>query len=448
MAQSKPSVVAVGLEPEISRTIEDILKNTQVITIPMEIDTLLNPVETPPALVVAGPPKGISANELAQALRMNYPALPVYLVCTAKAGFERKTFIKNGFTDAFLLPMDIANLRNAISESLSEATQGAIRVYRPVKILDVDSDSQLEFETSVYMPVNKKYVKLNNAGDALDQERVEKLRKSKFNSIYVPADQMKKFYDYSGKRLRALGNSNPLGATERKEKLSTAVRELISTLFSEQAASFETGQAMMKDCQEIVKSFIIQGADTDWYSRIQQVLGERADNYSHASNVSTLAALFSMGLGVGKPEDLALAGLLHDIGIAELPAEIQILEPEQMSPEQLEQYKKHPQMSLKLLQSRKISIPETVIKAITQHHELYNGTGYPSGIFGDRISKEAQILSLADKFDYLTRLKEGKALMTPAQAVEHLRSEQVNDPSKIHYNPELIKKLLTLFPAQ
>ena len=87
------------------------------------------------------------------------------------------------------------------------------------------------------------------------------------------------------------------------------------------------------------------------------------------------------------------------------------------------------------------------MKMILQHHELYNGTGYPSGLFVDRICKEAQVLGLANTFDYMTCLKEGKPLMTPAQAVEALRQLQVNDPSKIHYNPELLKKLLTLFPA-
>jgi HD-GYP domain-containing protein (c-di-GMP phosphodiesterase class II) len=154
-----------------------------------------------------------------------------------------------------------------------------------------------------------------------------------------------------------------------------------------------------------------------------------------------------MGLGIGKPEDLALAGLLHDIGVAELPAEIQILDPDQMTPAQLEAYKKHPELSVNLIKSRKLIVSDIVSKAILQHHELYNGSGYPSGLFGDRICKEAQLIGLADRFDYLTRVRDGKPLMTPSQAVDHLRTLQVNDPSRIHYEPELLKKLLNLFPG-
>ncbi len=448
LANERPPILTIGLEPEIEKAIADILINTQIVTLPMNIDDLLSAEDSHPCLIISGPPKGeLSANELAQTLRMQYQNPPIFLCCVSRAGFERKEFIKNGFTDAFLMPMDTTTLRSAISETLAKATNGQIRVYRAVKMMDVEQGEVLDFDTSIYMPANNKYIKLSHAGDSLDEARIDKIKKSKFNNVYIPAEQMQNFYSYSAKRLKDFSGDSGTSLTERREKLGSAVRDLIGGLFTEHSASFESGQGILKDCGEIVKNFIMQGADSEWFLRIQQVLGERGDSYSHASNVSTLAALFSMGLGIGKPEDLALAGLLHDIGVAELPAEIQAKEPEDMSVEQMQIYKKHPEMSVNLIKSRKIIVPEIVMKAILQHHELYNGTGYPSGLFGDRICKEAQVLGLANTFDYMTCLKEGKPLMTPAQAVEVLRQQQVNDPSKIHYNPELLKKLLTLFPA-
>ena len=446
-APANPRVLSIGLTPEIEQAIGDLLQKAEVKAIPLDADALLGEISPSPDFVVSGPPTAeLPANEIAQSLRMQFQESPLFICCLKKEGFERKTLIKNGFTDAFLLPVETSSLRAAVSEALARASKGRIRTYRPVKIIDVEPGTELGFETSIYLPANKKYVKLSSAGEALESGRIEKIRNSKFSTIQVPAEQMNEFYSYSAKRLRDLGGS-AFSVTERREKLSGAVRDLISGLFSEQTASFDEGQAMMKDCGEIVKTYILDGAGSEWYARIQSVLGDRGDSYSHSANVSTLAALFSMGLGIGKPEDLALAGLLHDIGIAELPPEIQILDPEKMTKDQLEQYKKHPEMSVNLIKARKLIVPEIVSKAILQHHELFNGTGYPNGLFGDRICKEAQILGLADRFDYLTQVKEGQPLMKPAQAVEHLRSLQVADPSRIHYEPELLKKLMGLFPA-
>ena len=447
MSSEQINILIIGLETESEKAIEDILQKISIRRVPMERDSFLEPIAPPPPIVVCGAPKNeISANELAQALRMQYPDSLLYICGISRSGFERKSFIKNGFTDAFLMPFDTANLRTTLAENIAKMTGGKVQVFRPVKVIDVEPGTSLDFDTSLYLPANHRYVKLTHAGDSLDASLIERMKKNKFNSLYVPVDQMKNFYNYSAKRLRDLG-AGTFSVTERKEKLAVAIRDLISGLFTEQSSSFESGQGVLKDCGEIIKTFILQGADNDWYARILTVLGDKGDAYSHAANTSTLAALFSMGLGIGKPEDLALAGLLHDIGIAELPPEIQALDPADMTPAQFEIYKKHPELSAQLIKARKIIVPEIVMKAILQHHELYNGTGYPSGIFGDRICKEAQVLALANMFDYLTRLKDGKPLMTPSQAVEKLRLEQVNDPSKIHYNPELLKKLLTLFPA-
>lgn len=441
-----PNLLTIGLLPEIEESLGVLLKTASVTSIPLSMDALIADREIKPSIVLCGPPNAeVPAAEAAQALRMQNQDAVIFLCCTAKQGFERKALIKNGFTDAFLLPMDLDTLKTSLQSALTRASMGQIKSYRPVKIIDLEPGAELDFETSIYLPANKKYVKLSSAGDSLEEERIQRIKKSKFSSIQVPADQMKQFYAYSAKRLHALGGEG-VSTTEKKEKLSEAVRDLISGLFSEQTASFDAGQAMMKDCSEIVNAYILQGGENEWFTRIQTLLGDKGDSYSHSANISTLAALFSMGLGIGKPEDLALAGLLHDIGIAELPPEIQLLDPEQMTAGQLEEYKKHPDLSVNLIKNRKLIVPEIVMKAISQHHELYNGSGYPNGFYGDRICKEAQVLALADQFDYLTRMKEGRPLLTPRQAVEKMKTLQVTDPSKIHYDPELLKKLLTLFP--
>jgi len=446
-----PTILLISVEDDVKEELKDIFEKVKLVEIPLSTTAITGlPKDVEPGIILVRNPNatdGVAALELAQIIRMQFKEVPCFLYFKSKEGFQKNVLVQNGFNDVFLLPTDRAHLRSCLAEVLSIASLGAIRFYRSVKLIDINAGDILNFDTSLYLPTNHKYVKLSIAGDSLDEERIERIRGHHFSSIQVTLEQLGRFYEYTAQRLKNIQNSG-LNSTERREKLTHAIRELMSDLFEEDFSSYKTGQEIMKDCSEIVKSFILNDSKSDWYARIEQVLGNSGDDYSHSGNVSTLAALFSIGLGIGNPEEIALAGLLHDIGITELPYDIQNTPPEKMTPEQMSEYVKHPDLTINLIRSRKIVVSEQVTKMVLQHHELYNGDGYPKGLFGDRIMKEAQIIAIADRFDELTTIRDagtGK-LISPTQAVKMLKQEQLQNPSKIKYNPELLKNILALFP--
>jgi len=447
---SKPTILLIGVEEDIKNLLKDILSQVEVVEIPLDtkkIRTLDEKIN--PCLILAKTPTiqdGFLAPELAQLLRTSFQNQPCYLYFKSKDGFKKDLLNNNGFTEVFLLPTDSFHLRSCISEILSVYSLGSIRFYRSVKIIDIYPGDILNFDTSLYLPVNRKFVKLTNAGESLDEVRIQKIKDFHFSTIHVGIDQLNKFYEYTATRLHKIPKSN-LSVTEKTEKLKQAVRDLMQDMFDDQVATYESGQEILKDCTAIVKSYILQETTSDWYLRIEQVLGQSGDDYSHAGNTSTLAALFSIGLGIGNPEEIALAGLLHDIGITELPYNIQNTPPEKMSPEEFTEYTKHPELTVNLIKTRKIAVSENVSKIILQHHELYNGDGYPVGLFGERIMKEAQILAIADRFDELTGKSKGnQKSLKPIEAVQQLMDEQMANPSKIKYNPVLLENILSLFP--
>ncbi len=437
-----PTILMVGVASKVEEMIQPILSSATTVAMSMDVEKLLEETSLIPDVVLSGPPReGVSANLLAETLRKKYPEIPIYICFTEKSGFERKLFIRSGFTDAFLVPIDSTNLNQALSDHLAQASHGTIKVQRPVKIVDLEPGQSLDFDVSVLLPMNRKYIKINSAGEPIDQDRVEKLKKHKMNNVFVPAEQMKNFYSYSAKRIKNIEGSTTMSVTERREKMATVVRELISGMFTEEASGFDAGHSILKDCGEIVKTYILDGAKNEWYARILEVMGEKGGAYTHSGNVSTLAALFSMGLGIGKPEDLAMAGLLHDIGIAELPVDLQLMDPEKMNLAQKAVYQKHPELSVNMIKSRRIIMPEIVMKMILQHHENFDGTGYPKKMTGDRICKEAQILSIANRFEELTALEPGHRMMSPNDAVQWMQQEK-------KFNPEILDKLMTLFTSR
>ncbi len=454
MADSAPEIFCtiIGLDPQLRETVLKQLPECKVTEMAIDLEKLIEPLNPAAHFVIVGqPPAEIPAAEVAQALRMNQMDLLIFYVCAGREGYDQKTLVKNGFSDSFLLPLDLDAMKTAIRESIGKASSGKIKVYRSVKLVDIDPGTKLNFDVAIYLPANKKYINYSAAGDDIDKDRLEKLKGAQMKSLHVPSHQIQEFYNYSANRLKELGNNTTMSETERRDKMQQSVRSLMGGMFSDsnKDATFEKGKAMVSDCQNIVKSYVMATDAGEWYKRLTSVSGEMGDSYSHATNVSTYAALFSMGLGIGKPEDMALAGLLHDIGLADVPIEILEKPESERTREGQELYQKHPEYSVNMIKNRKLLVPEIVTKAIMQHHELHSGKGYPKAMPGDRICKEAQVLKLADDFDYLTTVHEGQKTMTPPEVLDFYEKQLQTLAEHEHkHDPKLLTKFIELFKSQ
>lgn len=446
---SQVRILTVGLEASARALLTGVLNSCSECRMDFDLEKLMEPSSPPPHAVLCGPPPGeISLIEVAQTLRMVYTEIPIHFVSFARVGYDRKVFVKNGFSEAFLLPMDLEFLRRDLTGYLSTIAGGGIQSYRSVKLVDIQPGTVLDFDTAIYLPANDRYIKYSCAGDAFDEEKVNRLKRHNMSAVYVPADQMQKFYQYTARRLGEIGVTGELSATEKNEKLETAIRDLVSGLFSDSTneMTFDAGKKILEDLKGITSAYILNSPSSDWYQRLLGRMGEMGSDYNHSANVSTYAALFSIGLGIGDPAELAMAGLLHDVGLADIPHEVLEKNEEDRTKEGQALYEKHPLLSLEILRRKKLVLSDKVSKMISQHHECFNGTGYPGRMVGSRILKEAQLLALADKFDYLTSASQGNRLTTPAAAIQYLRRQVIDDPGKMIFDPELLKAVLRLFP--
>lgn len=125
-----------------------------------------------------------------------------------------------------------------------------------------------------------------------------------------------------------------------------------------------------------------------------------------------------MGMTDGQLYDLALAGLIHDIGLINSDQSL-LLKKETLSPEEYEQLKQHPKEGYDFIKTN-AHIPTAVQEAVLHHHENVNGTGYPEKQTEDIISPYARILHIVDVYDAIMSKRSYKKGMSNADAMNYL----------------------------
>jgi len=99
-------------------------------------------------------------------------------------------------------------------------------------------------------------------------------------------------------------------------------------------------------------------------------------------------------------EQMGIGALLHDVGKMRIPPHI-LNKPGRLTEEEFNEVKKHPLYTLEVL-DKSHGIPDSSKQVALQHHERYNGRGYPRGLRGEEIARFGQIAAIIDVYDAIT----------------------------------------------
>src|SRR5690349_204404 len=165
---------------------------------------------------------------------------------------------------------------------------------------------------------------------------------------------------------------------------------------------------------------------------------ESKDHYTqgHCQRVAFFACVLadSMGMDAQSLFWFRLGALLHDIGKIIVPTEV-LNKAGDLTEEEWAIMKRHPEAGLELVAD--IDFPGDVRAIIRNHHERWDGSGYPDGLKGEQIPYAARILCVADVYDALTTTRSYRPGLTHARAAEIMRS------STGQFDPELLETFLT-----
>ncbi|NRG17409.1 HD domain-containing protein [Rhizobiales bacterium] len=223
----------------------------------------------------------------------------------------------------------------------------------------------------------------------------------------------------------AIGGATILGRAESKCVINLSLRKIFRDLgnpFYRVEANAAAAAAMRVDSlyADITQSAIVeaplpesgilacarnvidavhgQGVDS-WMDVVQK---HHSHTYCHSMMVSGYAAAFGeeLGLDTETINILVHAGLLHDIGKVRIPLSV-LDKPGELDEEECGLVKRHPEFGREILSSQ-ANMDERIIEVAYSHHEYLDGSGYPQGLRGDRISPLVRIITICDIFAALT----------------------------------------------
>ena len=145
----------------------------------------------------------------------------------------------------------------------------------------------------------------------------------------------------------------------------------------------------------------------------------------------------AMGLSVQKVKEIELAGLLHDIGKIAIKEDI-LNKPGKLTEEEYDEIKRHPESGYHILKS--VDEYSSLAQCVLEHHERFDGKGYPKGIKGSQISLIARIIAVADAFEAMIAQRPYRKSLTEEMAIEEIKKN-----ANTQFDPEVVTAFLKIF---
>lgn len=208
-------------------------------------------------------------------------------------------------------------------------------------------------------------------------------------------------------------------APYRQEEL-----ELVSTIAAQASVAIKNAR-LYADQERLYLSMV--------HALVSAIEASDAYTRGHSERVTrySLAIARFFGLPPASMKDLEQAAILHDIGKIGIDGHL-LCKAEALSADDVERLHRHPLIGVQILEP--IDFLSRVRAIIGQHHERFDGAGYPFGICGDELCLEARILAVADTYDAMTSNRPYRDGMSAESALQ-----EINRNAGTQFDPQVVQ---------
>ena len=198
------------------------------------------------------------------------------------------------------------------------------------------------------------------------------------------------------------------------DELSENICEVMDDLHEGKSISMES---LKQGVNTMLDSLLRNPSAFLWVNRLK-----RSDRYTyrHLLGTSIWCGLFGRHLGLDRKglEELALGGLVLDVGKAKLPGEL-LTKTGPLTVEEFELVKTHVDLGLRIL-AKTANISHQVMRMVATHHERWDGSGYPMKLIGEQIPIFGRIAGLVDSYEAMTTPRPFADAVSPHRAIGEL----------------------------
>ena len=280
-------------------------------------------------------------------------------------------------------------------------------------------------------------------GEALTRERIKLLHHHGGEKFLVPEDQRQVYLQTIKDVIHSPESTTELKSQFIKESAFLHVTDLFTR--ENVAETIVEARTLIEEMVSFVSS------DVDAVVSLMRLSVHDYYTYNHCVDVAVYSIALAKKLYGNDKELLMMAGLgglLHDVGKRKIDWKI-INKTGALTRDEWEEIKKHPTYGKELIEEI-ATIPDETKLGVYEHHENFDGTGYPNKLKGEEINKLARIITIADVFDPLTTDKSYHKAVAPSEARNTMFGMQPGkfDPSIFQsFNKNFMKRAPLLLPA-
>jgi putative nucleotidyltransferase with HDIG domain len=226
------------------------------------------------------------------------------------------------------------------------------------------------------------------------------------------------------------------------------------------AKELETAQVAHKEAQNVVRNIMndVRMGKSIESERVKKVVNSMVDsilrnpdamvsltqmkNYDeytfvHSLDVCILSLSMARHINLSREEmmQVGIGALLHDVGKMKIDPYI-LKKPDTLSAQEWVEMRKHPIYSLQIMEASH-GFPEESKQLALQHHERYNGTGYPFGLKGEGIGVLGQIVGIVDFYDAITSDRAFRKALQPHEAIR-----QIYEKGHVEFDRLLVERFI------